>query len=206
MDEQQRKEQDKALYGTKGDPVILEVPALPFALIEGEGDPNGEGFRKVVGALYGFSYAVRMSYKSKEVPEGWQEYKVYPLEAVWDLADKDKPVSDKSNYRYEAMIRQPDFLTEALYRRFLEEVARKKPNPALERLRFVTIEEGLCCQMLHRGPYDAEPESFRRMEVFLGERGYRRASKTHREIYLSDPGRTAPEKLKTLLRVRVEKI
>ena len=146
-----------------------------------------------------------MSYKDKEPPQGWYEYKVYPLEGEWDLADKDKPLQDKSNYKYRLMIRQPDFLTRELFEKLLEAVGRKKPNPLLSRLRLEEGEEGLCCQLLHVGPYDDEPVSFQRMESWLEENAYRRLSRTHREIYLSDPRRTEPGKWKTLLRVRVEK-
>jgi hypothetical protein len=98
------------------------------------------------------------------------------------------------------MIRQPDFVTPELAAEVVEKTKRKKPSAALERAVFRTWEDGLCVQMLHVGPYDAEPASFARMEEFLAREGLVRVGHTHREIYLSDPGRTAPEKLRTVLR------
>ena len=202
-DEMERKTLDKLLYKPSKDPILMEVPSLTFVVIEGQGDPGGVEFQLATAALYSLSYAVRMSYKGKEAPEGWYEYKVYPLEGVWDLVDKDKSLQDKSNFKYRLMIRQPDFLKPELFGRLLEIVSHKKPNPFLAQIRLEEMEEGLCCQLLHMGPYEDEPASFARMESWLQGEGYRRLSRVHREIYLSDPGRTEPGKLKTLLRVQV---
>jgi hypothetical protein len=195
----------KDLYLPKQKPVIVRVPKIHFFMIEGSGDPNGEVFAQATAALYSLSYAVKMSYKSKMVPEGYYDYVVFPLEGVWDLVDKTLPPTVKSNFKYTLMIRQPDFLTDELFERFLSETKKKKPNLFLDQVMFAALEEGLCCQMLHKGSYDDEPESFERMAEFCSEQSYRRISKTHREIYLSDPRRTEPEKLKTVLRVQVEK-
>ncbi|WP_044477760.1 GyrI-like domain-containing protein [Paenibacillus antibioticophila] len=199
------KKDFKQLYLPKSSPEIIQVPNMNFIMVEGSGDPNGEEFSRAVEALYSLCYAVRMSYKSKDVPEGYYEYTVFPMEGVWDLVDRTKPSTDKSNYKYTLMIRQPDFLTEQGFQRFLEQVKGKKPNPFLETVRFESMEEGLCCQMLHIGSYDGEPASFARMEAFCAENGYSRTSKLHREIYLSDPRKTKPEKLKTVLRFHAEK-
>lgn len=200
------KKDFKALYVPKSEPGTILVPPIRFAVIDGQGDPNGEGFAGDTAALYGFSYAVKMSYKGKDVPSGYYEYTVFPLEGEWDLVDTSKPLSDKNNFRYRIMIRQPDFLTAELFARFLTETKKKKSNPSLEKMVFEEIEEGLCCQMMHLGPYSEEPESFARMEQFCSENGYRRLYKAHREIYLSDPRKTEPEKMKTVLRFRIEVI
>ncbi|SFB46454.1 hypothetical protein SAMN05216312_1099 [Cohnella sp. OV330] len=199
------KKHDKALYLPKGEPVILDVPAMPFAAIDGEGDPNRPAFALETAALYALSYAVKMSYKGSDAPEGYYDYTVYPLEGVWGLVDLTRPATDKSNWKYTIMIRQPDFLTEEGFRYFVEKTAAKKPNPQLARLKFVTIEDGPSCQMMHTGSFEDEPASFAKMEAFCAEAGYRRASKLHREIYLSDPRRTATEKLRTVLRFAVAK-
>lgn len=196
----------KRLYQPGTTPVILTVPAFKFATIDGKGDPNGEEFGFATAALYTFSYTVKMSYKSKDVPIDYYEYKVFPLEGEWDLEDKGKPISDKSNYKYKIMIRQPEFLTEALFERFLEAAKNKKPNPQLDKLRFEVIDEELCCQMLHVGSYDSEPASFLLMDKFCTENKYRRISRTHREIYLSDPRRTEASRLKTILRYKVQSL
>lgn len=193
------------LYAAKAKPAIVTVPTLLFVLAEGTGDPNGPVFAAATAALYSFSYAVRMSYKSGDVPAGYYAYTVSPLEGEWDLVDKSRTPTDKSNYRWRIMIRQPDFLTPALFERFLAETKRKKPSDWLDQLQLAELEEGLCCQMLHIGPYDAEPASFATMEDFATAQGYCRISKQHREIYLSDPRRSEPGKLKTILRFRVER-
>lgn len=198
------KKDFKQLYLPKSSPELIQVPKMNFIMVEGCGDPNEGEFSKAVEALYSLSYAVRMSYKSQDVPEGYYEYTVFPLEGVWDLVDRTKPSTDKSNYKYTLMIRQPDFLTEQGFQRFLEQVKVKKPNLFLETARFEPVEEGLCCQMMHTGSYDDEPASFARMEAFCAEKGYRRDSKLHREIYLSDPRKTKPEKLRTVLRFHAE--
>ncbi|ARU60116.1 hypothetical protein CBW65_02870 [Tumebacillus avium] len=199
------KKDFKQLYLPKTVPAIVEVPKMQFLMVSGSGDPNGEKFTEVVEALYSLSYAVRMSYKSAEVPDGYYEYTVFPLEGVWDLLDRTKPATDKSNLKYTMMIRQPDFLTEPLFQRFLEQTKRKKKNPFLDEVRFEHAEEGLCCQMMHIGSFDEEPKSFAQMEAFCVENGFIRSSKIHREIYLSDPRKTKPEKMKTVLRFLVEK-
>jgi hypothetical protein len=174
-------------------------------MVNGSGDPNGEEFAKATEALYSLSYAVRMSYKSDDVPAGYYEYTVFPLEGVWDLLDYSKPAADKSNFKYTIMIRQPDFVTKETFERFLEQTKKKKQNPYLDHVRFEQVEEGLCCQMMHLGSFDNEPESFARMEAFCAEKGYIRTSKIHREIYLSDPRKTESSKLKTVLRFPVKK-
>ncbi|MEH7376157.1 GyrI-like domain-containing protein [Neobacillus drentensis] len=193
----------KHIYLPKTTPVIIDVPMMPFFMISGTGDPNGDEFALETEALYSLSYAVKMSYKSKEVPEGYYEYTVFPLEGIWDLIDKSKPVQDKSNYKYTIMIRQPDFLTSNLFAQFLEQTKKKKPNPYLEKVLFGEMSDGLSCQVMQIGPYNNEQESFAKMESFCEESGYIRTCKTHREIYLSDPRKTEMHKLKTVLRFPV---
>ncbi|MEK0313506.1 GyrI-like domain-containing protein [Cohnella sp. 56] len=199
------KRQEKQLYVPKSEPAIVDVPAMTFIAIDGEGDPNGPAFAQETEALYSVSYAVKMSYKGSDVPEGYYEYTVYPLEGVWSLVDLTRPATDKTNLKYTLMIRQPSFLTTALFRAFVDKTAAKKPNPQLARLSLVDIADGLSCQMMHLGSYDDEPASFGQMEAFCAEAGYARMSKEHREIYLSDPRKTAPDKLRTVLRFAVAK-
>lgn len=194
----------KNLYLPKKTPGILTVPSINFIMIDGEGDPNGEAFALATAALYSLSYQVKMSYKSKDVPRDYYPYTVFPLEGIWDLIDTSRPNTDKKNFSYKIMIRQPDFLTAELFERFIKEVQQKKPNPYLIKVEYGTITEGLCCQMLHMGSYDDEPESFRKMEDYCNDNGYRRISHKHREIYLSDPRKVEESKLKTVLRYQVE--
>ncbi len=206
MEKIEYKKAYKNLYQPTTKPTILEIPPINFALIEGEGDPNSDDFAQATAALYSFSYAVKMSYKSQNIPAGFYDYTVFPLEGVWDLVDKNKPSTDKSNFAYSIMIRQPDFLDNELFQRFLEETKRKKPNQFLDKLHLKTITEGLCCQSLHLGSYDDENASFEKMEEYCKENGFLRSSKKHREIYLSDPRKTEKSKLKTVLRFKIEKM
>ena len=193
----------KELYVPKEQPVVVDVPAIKFITIEGEGDPNGEEFALATGALYSVSYGVKMSYKSNDIPQDYYDYIVFPLEGVWDLKDKTKPLTDKCNFTYKIMIRQPEFLTSELFQRFLVEAKRKKTNPYFEKMQFGIISEGMCCQILHVGSYDDEPKSFEKMEEFCKRNGFERVSNQHREIYLSDPRKIASSKLKTVLRYQI---
>ena len=173
-------------------------------MVDGKDDPNGEEFALATAALYSFSYAVKMSYKSDKVPTGFYDYTVFPLEGVWDLMNKILLPTDKNNLKYKIMIRQPEFLTADLFERFIAEAKKKKPNIYLDKVEYSTISEGLCCQILHLGSYDNEPASFEIMEQFCRDNGYIRISRCHREIYLSDPRKTELKKLKTVLRFQVE--
>jgi len=199
------KKDFKTLYMPKTAPEIVDVPSMPFFTLSGSGDPNREAFAEETAALYSLSYAVKMSYKSDNVPAGYYEYTVFPLEGVWDLLDRSKPATDKSNLKYKIMIRQPDFLTEPMFERFLEQTKKKKPNPFLGQVRFERISDGLSCQMMHLGSFDDEPQSFARMETYCEEQGFIPTSLLHWEIYLSDPRRVEPAKMKTVLRFPVRK-
>ncbi|QNU66119.1 GyrI-like domain-containing protein [Ruminiclostridium herbifermentans] len=206
MDKLDYKKVFKEFYIPQNKPSVIDMPSIKFSIIDGEGDPNGEEFALATAALYSFSYTVKMSYKSKEIPEGYYDYTVFPLEGVWDLVDKNKPITDKSNYAYSIMIRQPDFLTNELFEKFITITKKKKPNVYLDKIKYDTITEGLCCQMLHLGSYDNEPASFEIMRQFCNDNGYERISLKHREIYLSDPRKTEASKLKTVLRFKIKKM
>lgn len=201
------KKTDKAYYLPGTEPELVKVPAFKFFAIRGAGDPNEPGFQDYMAVLYSLAYAVRMSPKSDTAPAGYLEYSVFPLEGVWDVSEEAKARGDakpsKSDYVFDLMIRQPDFVTEEYALSVIDRTKAKKPLPRLDQARFSVVEEGPCVQMMHIGPYDSEPASFARMEAFCAARGLRRLSKVHREIYMSDPRRTAPEKLRTVLRFRV---
>lgn len=201
------KKTDKAFYLPKTEPERITVPAFRFFTIRGAGNPNDESFQDYIGVLYSLAYTVRMSPKSGTAPEGYFEYTVFPLEGVWDVSEAAKAAGfqklDKSTLVFTMMIRQPDFVTSAYACSVIDQVAGKKPSVLLERVRFETIEEGDCVQMTHIGPYDEESASFERMEEFCAAHSLRRASKLHREIYMSDPRKTSPEKMRTVLRFQV---
>jgi len=201
------KKEEKTLYAPKNKPEKVNVPAMNFFSIRGEGNPNDPFFAEYIGVLYALSYAVKMSPKSGNAPDNYVEYSVYPLEGVWDINDeaKQKPMEklDKDSLVFNLMIRQPNFVTADYAANIIELVKKKKPSPLLDRVKFEQIEEGECIQMLHVGSYDSEPQSFAAMEDFAASLGLVRQSKIHREIYLSDARKTATEKLKTILRFQV---
>jgi hypothetical protein len=202
------KKQARALYLPKRTPEIVTVPSMKFFMLDGRGNPNSEDFADSIGVLYTLSYSVKMMPKKGITPEGYFEYTVFPLEGVWDLAPEARgaEVLDKDSLVYTIMIRQPDFVSEDTVKAALTSAAVKLKSPKLDKVRFGALEEGLCVQMLHVGPYDSEPASFEMMEEFCSTNGLRRVSKTHREIYISDFRKTAPEKLQTVLRFKVERV
>lgn len=202
------KKHSKELYLPKQKPAIIEVPEMKFFTIEGKGNPNSEPFKKNIETLYSLSYAVKMMSKKGMTPEGYFDYTVFPLEGYWDLDEKGRKLDylNKDHLVYKLMIRQPDFVTEDVFHYALDNVNGKKKAIDLEGVRFESITEGLCVQALHIGSYEGEPETFELMEQFCSQNNLKRAEKTHKEIYLSDARKTAPEKLKTVLRFKVTKI
>ena len=202
------KKAEKGIYLPKNKPELVEMPAMNFFTIKGEGNPNSDHFPEYIGVLYSLSYAVKMSPKKNLAPKGYYEYTVYPLEGVWDLKEKAKlnytGVINKDDLVFKIMIRQPDFVTEEFALEIIEYTKKNKPHKLLDEVVFETFTEGKCLQMLHLGSYDDEPASFKLMEEFAEENRLVRKCKTHREIYLSDARKVEPAKLKTVLRFGVE--
>ena len=203
QDKHEWRKKEKALYLPKNKPEVIDIPEFKFITIEGEGSPADSVFTDYIGALYSLAYTIKMMPKKMDrQPKGYFDFTVYPLEGVWDINDKAKANFkgriNKEDLVYKLMIRQPDFVSENFYSEMLE-VAKKK-NPLLEQINFERLSEGRCVQMLHLGPFEDEPASFEIMEDFAKSEGVVRLSKMHREIYLSDPRKVAPEKLKTVLR------
>lgn len=189
----------KELYQPKGVPSLVRVPVLPFFQIDGHGAPESACYQSAMQALYALTFTIKMSKMSGRQPDGYFEYVVPPLEGLWGN------LTCRDDWRWTSMIRQPEFVTEEVARWAMEECARKKPQVDLTGARFSLWEEGLCVQMLHVGPYSEEQRSFAEMDAFTLENGLRRTQPdTHHELYLSDPRRTAPERLKTVLRYAVE--
>ena len=202
------KKDEKALYMPKTNPEFIKVPSMGFFMLDGRGNPNGDAFAEAVGVLYSLAYGVKMLPKKGLEPAGYYEYTIFPLEGVWDLDEKARGLDylDKDSLIFTLMIRQPEFVTDELAREVLESTRIKKPHPLLEHARFGMLEEGPCVQMMHLGSYDDEPESFSRMEECCRANQLERASKLHREIYLTDVRKTAADKLKTVLRFCVKPV
>jgi hypothetical protein len=202
------KKSEKQFYQPGAQPEFVTLPEFKYFTIEGNGNPNDPFFSEYIGVLYALSYGVKMSPKKGIEPAGYFDYIIYPLEGVWDLTEAGRKnydgIINKDELVFKLMIRQPGFVTEDFAYQILEQTKKKKSHPLLEKVRFETITEGNCIQMLHLGSYDTEPESFRLMEAFAKENRLQRLSKTHREVYLSDARKTTPEKLKTILRFQVK--
>jgi hypothetical protein len=182
---------------------VVDVPPMNFLMIDGHGDPNtAQEYQDAVEALYAVAYALKFTSKK----EKGMDYVVPPLEGLWWVENMEEfSTGDKSAWNWTMMIMQPEWVTQDMFEAALEQVEKKKNLPALSRLRLETHHEGLAVQILHIGPYSAEAPTIARMHTFIDENGYEPAGK-HHEIYLSDPRKVAPEKLKTVLRQPVRKI
>jgi hypothetical protein len=196
----------KDLFAAKVNKVTeVTVPKLPFLSVDGAGDPNGAEFAAAVGALYGLSYSLKFWSKKHELPAGWQEFSVAPLEGLWWVAGSDAgPMSmdaPRGQWRWRAMIMQPEFVTADLVDAARAEAAKKKPEfaEALERVMLDTFEEGRSVQIMHVGPYTDEMPNVMKLTDYMAEHGLV-SNGLHHEIYLGDPKRMAPDKLKTILR------
>lgn len=180
---------------------IVEVPPMNFLMIDGEGDPNtAVAYQTAVSALYTMSYTLK--FMVKKGPLGI-DYAVMALEGLWWVDDLSQfSYDDRRHWRWTMMIRQPDMITPDMVAATRQEVIKKK-GLDLSGLRFETFAEGRAAQIMHIGPYSAEPPTIERLHEFVTASGYRLRGK-HHEIYLGDPNRTAPEKLKTILRHPIE--
>lgn len=199
------RKHEKHLYMPKEKPELITISKHKFLTIKGQGNPNTKGFSDRIEALYSLAYAIRMMLKQGHTPEGYFEYTVYPLEGIWDLTEEGRKSDhlNKEELVYTIMLRQPDFVNDEIVERAFENVGKKKPHKYHKDVQFEEIEDGLCVQMLHVGPYDNEPETFAIMHQFTMENNLERASLLHREIYLSDFRRVESAKLKTVLRYKV---
>jgi hypothetical protein len=202
------KKNDKQFYLPKNKPETITVPKFNFFTIEGKGNPNDDFFGEYISVLYSLSYAIKMSPKQGFAPQNYEEYTVFPLEGVWDIDEEAKKnysgTLDKNALIFKLMMRQPDFVTPEFAEEAITRTKKKKPHPLLDKVKFEAIEDGLCVQMLHEGSYDSEPASFQKMKEFAEANNLTRMAQIHREIYLSDARKVASEKLKTVLRFKVE--
>ncbi len=185
---------------------VVEVPAFQFVMVDGKIEPgcspgNSPAFQEAIQALYGISYTLK--FMSKQRKEDPIDYTVMALEALWWVEDGNFDIIRPDNWCWRAMILQPEIITREMYQEAYEKLSKKKPSPGLEKLRFEVFEEGLCLQILHIGPYSDEPRTVEKMHEYAAQKGYSLAN-GHHEIYLGDPMRSDPAKLKTVLRKKVE--
>jgi hypothetical protein len=180
---------------------LVDVPAMNFLRIDGMGDPNtSQEYRDALEALYALAYAIKFAVKKSQA----LDFSVMPLEGLWWADDTSAFLKDeRSSWRWSMMIMQPDLVGQELYQEILGQVMKKKGSPSLEKVRFESFCEGLSLQTMYFGPYAGEAPTIARMHQFIAEHGYQ-TNGYHHEIYLGDPRRTAPERLKTVLRQPVK--
>lgn len=199
------KKEYKEFYLPKSKPEIVDVPPMNFIAVRGKGNPNEEDgeYKQAVGLLYAIAYTIKMSYKGDRKIDGYFEYVVPPLEGFWWQDGIDGiDYSDKSTFNWISVIRLPDFVSIRDFEWAKTEVERKKKLDC-KKAEYLTIHEGLCVQIMHIGPFDNEPETVAVMDSYIKENGYENDfsdERLHHEIYLSDPRKANPEKLKTVIR------
>lgn len=195
----------------KKKPQIVTVPPANYIAVRGQGDPNEEGgaYKSAIGVLYAVAYTIKMSKMGDHRIEGYFDFVVPPLEGFWWQPGVDGVnYGDKSSFCWISVIRLPDFVTKADFDWAVSEASRKKKLDCSV-AEFLTLEEGMCVQILHEGPFDEEPATVAVMDAYLAENGYRNDfsdRRLHHEIYLSDARKVAPEKWKTVIRHPVCKV
>ena len=205
------KKEYKEFYMPKNKPEIVTIPKANYIAVRGKGNPNevdGE-YQRAISVLYAVAYTLKMSYKTDYKIEGFFEYVVPPLEGFW-WQDKVDGVdySSKDTFNWISVIRLPDFVTRTDFDWAVDTASRKKKLDCTS-AEFLTVNEGLCVQIMHIGPFDDEPESVAKMEAFLADNGYENDltdTRLHHEIYMSDARKVAPEKWKSFIRHPIKKI
>ena len=205
------KKEYKEFYSPKNKPEIVNVPPANYISVKGIGDPNEEGgaYRQAIGVLYAVAYTLKMSYKTDYKIEGFFEYVVPPLEGFWwqdGICGID--YSDKSSFNWISVIRLPDFVFEEDFE-WAVKTASKKKKIDCSSAEFLTVDEGLCVQIMHTGPFDEEPATVALMDEYIEKNGYVNDftdKRLHHEIYMSDARKVAPEKWKTVIRHPIRKV
>ena len=205
------KKEYKEFYLPKNTPEIVTVPRANYIAIRGQDNPNDAGgaYQQAIGVLYAVAYTLKMSYKTGHRMAGFFEYVVPPLEGFWWQDGVDGvDYGNKDAFRWISVIRLPDFVTKADFDWAVETAAKKKKLDC-SRAEFLTIDEGLCVQIMHSGSFDDEPATVALMDAFLTENGYENDmtdTRLHHEIYLSDARKVAPEKWKTVIRHPIRRV
>lgn len=204
------KKEYREFYMPKNKPEIVQIPKANYIAVRGKGDPNEEGgaYKQAVGILYAVAYTLKMSHKSDHKIEGFFEYVVPPLEGFWWQENSDGiDYRNKETFHWISVIRLPDFITKEDFD-WAVETATKKKKMDCSKAEFYTVEEGLCVQIMHIGPFDDEPATVAIMDQYLADNGFENdmtATRLHHEIYLSDARKVVPEKWKTVIRHPIKK-
>lgn len=216
MDKLDYKKEYKDLYLPKTKPMRIDVPNMKFIMVRGKGNPNSEKgeYQEAMSILYGLSFTIKMSKMGNNKIDGYFEYVVPPLEGFWwNKDEKNVDYRNKENFEWYSMIRQPKFVTEDVFKWACNEVKEKK-GIDISKAEFKEFKEGLCVQIMHLGSYDDEPKTIDKINEYIIDNNLKNdigsslkngMIRRHHEIYLSDPRRTATEKLKTVIRIPVIK-
>lgn len=205
------KKEYKEFYMPPKKPTLVTLPSVNYIAVRGKGDPNIEDgeYKASIGILYAIAFTIKMSKLGEHKIEGYFDYVVPPLEGFWRNGGSDQlDLTRKEDLEFISVIRLPDFVSREEFDWAVDEAERKKKKD-FSKAEFITVEEGLCVQCMHIGPYDDEPASVNRMHEFAREQGFvpdMTDERLHHEIYLSDPRRTAPERLKTVIRIPIKKL
>lgn len=205
------KKEYKEFYLPKRKPSIIEIPPMNFIAVRGKGDPNAENgeYKETIGLLYAIAFTIKMSKMGDHRIEGYFDYVVPPLEGFWwQEGVKGIDYTHKEDFNFISIIRLPEFVTKDEFNWAIAEATKKKKTD-FSKVEFLTYDEGLCVQCMHIGPYDDEPATVELMHEYMSSNGYELDITDHRfhhEIYLSDVRRTAPERLKTVLRHPIRKL
>ena len=203
------KKEYKDLYLPKSEPVIIKIPEMIFVAVEGKGDPNetdGE-YKKAMEILYGIQYTIKMSKKGTSIPNGYFDYVVPPLEGLWWTLDNKFDQKNKHKFNWISMIRLPEYVNKDVFKWACEEVSKKKKINT-EKAYLYKYNEGLCVQCMHIGSYDNEPKTLALIDDYINKNNLKNDitdKRRHHEIYLSDPRKAEPEKMKTVLRIPIKK-
>ena len=204
------KKEYKEFYLPKNRPEIVTVPRANFIAVRGQGDPNAEGgaYQQAIGVIYALAYTLKMSYKTDYRIQGFYDYVVPPLEGFWRQEGVEGiDYGNKAAFQWTSVIRLPDFVTEKDLA-WAVETAEKKKKLDCSAAAFLTVDEGLCVQILHLGPFDEEPASVALMDAYIREQGYVNdlsEQRQHHEIYLSDARKVEPARWKTVIRHPIRK-
>ncbi|MDO5760073.1 MAG: GyrI-like domain-containing protein, partial [Bacteroidota bacterium] len=199
------KKEYKEFYLPPRKPSIVKVPKANYIAVRGEGNPNVEGgaYKQSISILYALAFTLKMSYKTDYKIKDYQPYVVPPLEGFWwQKGAETFDYSDKDNFQWISVIRLPNFISKEDFLWAID-TASKKKGVDYSMAEFLTIEEGICVQCMHIGPYDSEEQTIEKMKDYMQAQGYATDitnTRHHHEIYLSDPRRCAPEKLRTVVR------
>ena len=205
------KKEYKEFYMPKSKPAIVTVPKANYIAVRGKGNPNEEdgAYQKAISVLYAIAYTLKMSYKTDYKINGFFEYVVPPLEGFWWQEDINGiDYGNKDSFNWISVLRLPDFISRENFDWAVNTAAKKKKLDCSS-AEFLTIDEGLCVQIMHIGPFDHEPESVAKMDAYLSENGYENDlsdTRLHHEIYMSDARKVTPEKWKTVIRHPIKKV